>query len=83
MGGGLRDRSEDGAKALNWRSHERQHRQRDFRGTLQLHATVCLGCTHTNSPRDRVVFLLIISGPDEPSSVVPEWECVRACLRVC
>ena len=61
---------EDGAKALNWRSDESGRRQGEFRATLPLHTTVCVGDSQTNSPGDRAVCLLIISGQDEPSSAV-------------
>lgn len=72
---GWTDRGEDGADALNWRSDERMGRRREFRATLSLHTTEHWRRRQTNSPGDRAVCLLIISGQDEPSSAV------RVCER--
>lgn len=72
-GGSGRDRSGDGAKALNWRSYERGSKQWEFRATLPLHITVCFQ-RQANSPGDRAVCLLIIPEQDEPSSAVLDWD---------
>lgn len=72
---GQTDRGEDEADALNWRSDERTGRRREFRAALSLHTTEHWRRRQTNSPGDRAVCLLIISGQDEPSSAV------RVCVR--
>lgn len=52
----------------------------EFRSTLPLHTTDCVGGRRTNSPGDTAFCPLIISAQDEPSSALSVCVFMSVCL---